>query len=176
MRKKWLALFAILLLALGLCSCGNPIKKLIGTEEGDTGITVETPVQGNPETAPQSPENSGEKEETDTDDALRTELAQKMEEKIGGKDPMSGDVYRYALGDRVTDANGREYFYGRWSRTIHDLDSGKDVESLVAEFFITPDGTECYIGNYFPENAGNGETVVLTEENIFDPANGFTLG
>ena len=37
--------------------------------------------------------------------------------------------------------------------------------------FITPDGEECYIGNYYPENAGNGETVVFSSGNIFEEIN-----
>ena len=55
--------------------------------------------------------------------------------------------------------------------TITDYDTQSQYLSTVAEFFITPDGEECYIGFYYPANEGNGATVVLTPGNIFEEIN-----
>ncbi len=91
-----------------------------------------------------------------------------MEDTFAAAEPMEN--YTFTLNDPVT-VEGREYYYGVWQRVITDYDTQSRYLSTVAEFFITPDGEECYIGNHFPANEGNGETVVFSSGNIFEEIN-----
>ena len=91
-----------------------------------------------------------------------------MEDIFAAAEPMEN--YTFTLNDLVM-VEGREYYYGVWQRIITDYDTQSRYLSTVAEFFITPDGEECYIGNHFPANEGNGETVVFSSGNIFDEIN-----
>ena len=107
-------------------------------------------------------------EPAETESARRARLIKKMEDIFCAAEPMEN--YSFTLNDPVT-VDGREYYYGVWHRTITDYDTQSQYLSTVAEFFITPDGEECYIGYYYPANEGNGATVVLTPGNIFEEIN-----
>lgn len=156
---KLTALFLALLLAVSLAACGNPIRDVVIGK--DPAITP-TP---DPEPDP-TPDPEPEPEETES--ARRARLIKKMEDIFCAAEPMEN--YSFTLNDPVT-VDGREYYYGVWHRTITDYDTQSQYLSTVAEFFITPDGEECYIGYYYPANEGNGATVVLTPGNIFEEIN-----
>lgn len=158
-RKKIPVLLLALLLAAGLSACGNPISEIV---RGDT-PSVQTP--GAPDDpAPETPEPKPE----ETEEARRARLIKKMEDIFAAAEPMEN--YTFVLNDPVTVAD-REYYYGVWQRIITDYDTQSRYLSTVAEFFITPDGEECFIGNYYPVNEGNGETVVFSSGNIFEEIN-----
>lgn len=170
--KKTFAVILSLLLALALAACQNPLKKYVATDDPAEETGKSSPTDGASTEKPQQEATSdeGTKEKEDAaDDALRTELLGKIKTRIGEKDPGTGDVYRFELGERIQDSTGKEYFYGRWMRVIHDLDSGKDVPSLVAELFATPDGKELYVGSYSSDSSGSGKAVMLATGNLFDP-------
>ena len=154
-RMKLTALFLALLLAALLTACGNPINEIVNG--GENLPTVEPP-------AP-TPESS---EPEETEEECRARLIKKMEDIFAAAEPMEN--YTFVLNDPVT-VEGREYYYGVWQRIITDYDTQSRYLSTVAEFFITPDGEECYIGNYYPANEGNGETVVFSSGNIFEEIN-----
>lgn len=171
--KRSASLILILALLLCLCACQNPIQQMISDDSQKP--PAEENTEGSPAEKPEAPATGEGASATDAagdDDALRALLKTMIEEKLGTKDATTGEEYTYTLGDRVTDSKGQEYFYGRWVRMIYDFDSKTSVPSLMAEFFITMDGEHCYVGNYFPNNAANGETVVLTAEDLFDPTAG----
>ena len=149
---------ALALLLLGLCSCGNPIRDIVTQPE--TVPSGEPDLPDEPDSTPvPTPE---------TEEECRARLTKKMQDIFGAAEPMEN--YSFALGERMT-VGEKEYYYGLWQRTIVDYDTQSRYLSTVAEFFITPDGAECYIGNYYPENAGNGETVVFSSGNIFEEIN-----
>lgn len=156
---KLTALFLALLLAVSLAACGNPIRDVV---IGEDPVITPTP---DPDPDP-TPDPEPEPEETES--ARRARLIKKMEDIFCAAEPMEN--YSFTLNDPVT-VNGREYYYGVWHRTITDYDTQSQYLSTVAEFFITPDGEECYIGYYYPANEGNGATVVLTPGNIFEEIN-----
>ena len=156
---KLTALFLALLLAVSLAACGNPIRDVV---IGKDPVITPTP---DPDPDP-TPDPEPEPEETES--ARRARLIKKMEDIFCAAEPMEN--YSFTLNDPVT-VDGREYYYGVWHRTITDYDTQSQYLSTVAEFFITPDGEECYIGFYYPANEGNGATVVLTPGNIFEEIN-----
>lgn len=156
---KLTALFLALLLAVSLAACGNPIRDVV---IGKDPVITPTP---DPDPDP-TPDPEPEPEETES--ARRARLIKKMEDIFCAAEPMEN--YSFTLNDPVT-VDGREYYYGVWHRTITDYDTQSQYLSTVAEFFITPDGDECYIGNHFPANEGNGETVVFSSGNIFEEIN-----
>lgn len=160
-RMKLTALFLALLLVVILAACGNPISEIV---RGDTPPvqTPDTPDEPTPEPEPE-PEETEE-----TEEECRARLVKKMEDIFAAAEPMEN--YTFVLNDPVT-VEGREYYYGVWQRIITDYDTQSRYLSTVAEFFITPDGEECYIGNYYPANEGNGETVVFSSGNIFEEIN-----
>ena len=122
-----------------------------------------------PDPAPlPDPEPEPEPEPEETEEQRRARLIKKMEDIFAAAEPMEN--YTFTLNDPVT-VEGREYYYGVWQRVITDYDTQSRYLSTVAEFFITPDGDECYIGNHFPANEGNGETVVFSSGNIFEEIN-----
>ena len=158
-RMKLITLtLALLATLLVFTACGNPISEIV---HGD-------PPQGeiSQDPAPVSPEPEPEPEETE--EQRRARLIKKMEDIFAAAEPMEN--YTFTLNDPVT-VEGREYYYGVWQRVITDYDTQSRYLSTVAEFFITPDGDECYIGNHFPANEGNGETVVFSSGNIFEEIN-----
>ena len=167
-RMKLIALtLALLATLLVFTACGNPISEIV---HGD-------PPQGeiSQDPAPVSPEPEPEPEETEElgdvykrQEQRRARLIKKMEDIFAAAEPMEN--YTFTLNDPVT-VEGREYYYGVWQRVITDYDTQSRYLSTVAEFFITPDGDECYIGNHFPANEGNGETVVFSSGNIFEEIN-----
>ena len=157
-RMKLTALFLALLLAVIFAACGNPISEIV---HGDT-----PPVQ-TPDT-PDEPTPEPEPEPEETEEERRARLVKKMEDIFAAAEPMEN--YTFVLNDPVT-VEGREYYYGVWQRIITDYDTQSRYLSTVAEFFITPDGEECYIGNYYPANEGHGETVVFSSGNIFEEIN-----
>ena len=159
-RMKLTALFLALLLAVILAACGNPISEIV---HGDT-LPVQTPDTPDEPT----PEPEPEPEPEETEEECRARLVKKMEDIFAAAEPMEN--YTFVLNDPVT-VEGREYYYGVWQRIITDYDTQSRYLSTVAEFFITPDGEECYIGNYYPANEGNGETVVFSSGNIFEEIN-----
>ena len=114
------------------------------------------------------PEPEPEPEPEETEEQRRARLIKKMEDIFAAAEPMEN--YTFTLNDPVT-VEGREYYYGVWQRVITDYDTQSRYLSIVAEFFITPDGDECYIGTHFPANEGNGETVVFSSGNIFEEIN-----
>ena len=155
---KLYALALALLLLLGLCSCGNPIRDIVTQPE--TVPSGEPDLPDEPDSTPvPTPE---------TEEECRARLTKKMQDIFGAAEPMEN--YTFTLGERMT-IGEKEYYYGLWQRTIADYDTQSRYLSTVAEFFISPDGEECYIGNYYPENAGNGETVVFSSGNIFEEIN-----
>ena len=155
---KLYALALALLLLLGLCSCGNPIRDIVTQPE--TVPSGEPDLPDEPDSTPvPTPE---------TEEECRARLIKKMQDIFGAAEPMEN--YSFTLGERMT-VGEKEYYYGLWQRTIVDYDTQSRYLSTVAEFFITPDGEACYIGNYYPENAGNGETVVFSSGNIFEEIN-----
>ena len=156
---KLTALFLALLLAVSLAACGNPIRDVV---IGKDPVITPTP---DPDPDP-TPDPEPEPEETES--ARRARLIKKMEDIFCAAEPMEN--YSFTLNDPVT-VDGREYYYGVWHRTITDYDTQSQYLSTVAEFFITPDGEECYIGYYYPANEGNGATVVLTPGNICEEIN-----
>lgn len=157
-RKKIPVLLLTLLLAAALSACGNPISEIV---HGDA-PSVQTP------DVPDEPTPEPEPEPEETEEERRARLIKKMEDIFAAAEPMEN--YTFVLNDPVTVA-GRAYYYGVWQRTITDYDTQSRYLSTVAEFFITPDGGECYIGNYYPANEGNGETVVFSSDNIFEEIN-----
>ncbi len=166
MKKSWIILTTALVLAL-FVGCRNPIEEVVTDDpnpekEQEEVMTPEPPKEPTPE------------EKEAAEQALREELTTLLAQKLGTRDEATGEEYCYSLGERVTAADGEEYFYGRWEKIIHDLDSGKEVHSLMAEVFVTPDGKHAFVGNYFPENGENGSTVVLTQEDLF--ADGPAMG
>ena len=169
MKKTWFILLTALLVLLA--GCRNPIEEVVMGEDPEPPEESLPQEPEDPAELPSIPHGEPEEEKTpeEADEALRAELNRMLCEKLGTKDPMTGEEYRWELGDRVTDENGQEYFFGRWVKIIYDLDSGSEMPSLQAEFFLTPDGEHAYVGNYFPANEGNGYTVVLTEEDLLDP-------
>lgn len=158
-RMKLITLtLALLATLLVFTACGNPISEIV---HGDP------PQAGTPDASdPLSPEPEPEPEETE--EQRRARLIKKMEDIFAAAEPMEN--YTFTLNDPVT-VEGREYYYGVWQRVITDYDTQSRYLSTVAEFFITPDGDECYIGNHFPANEGNGETVVFSSGNIFEEIN-----
>ena len=151
-------LLAIVLAAvISLAACGNPIRDVV---IGKDPVITPTP---DPE-----PDPAPDPEPAETESARRARLIKKMEDIFCAAEPMEN--YSFTLNDPVT-VDGREYYYGVWHRTITDYDTQSQYLSTVAEFFITPDGEECYIGYYYPANEGNGATVVLTPGNIFEEIN-----
>lgn len=167
--KKLSALLLSVMLLLSFAACGNPIKEAVTGGEPETPPAIEQPEDT---TVPAGKPQDAEQPE-DAKEPTSEELQELLFEKLGKNDPATGDEYDYMLQERVSDKAGQEYYLCRWVRVIYDLDSNSKVPSLLAELFLTPDGERCYIGNYFPENEGNGETVVLTTGDIFDPAEGF---
>lgn len=166
MKKSWIILTTALVLAL-FVGCHNPIGDAV-LDDPNHQKEQEELLQ------PNLPEEPTPEEKEAADQALREELTTLLAQKLGTRDEATGEEYCYSLGQRVTAADGEEYFYGRWEKIIHDLDSGKEVHSLMAEVFVTPDGKHAFVGNYFPENGENGSTVVLTQEDLFaeDPMMG----
>ena len=158
-RMKLITLtLALLATLLVFTACGNPISEIV---HGDP------PQAGTPDASdPLSPEPEPEPEETE--EQRRARLIKKMEDIFAAAEPMEN--YTFTLNDPVT-VEGREYYYGVWQRVITDYDTQSRYLTTVAEFFITPDGDECYIGNHFPANEGNGETVVFSSGNIFEEIN-----
>ena len=136
-RMKLITLtLALLATLLVFTACGNPISEIV---HGD-------PPQGeiSQDPAPVSPEPEPEPEPEETEEQRRARLIKKMEVIFAAAEPMEN--YTFTLNDPVT-VEGREYYYGVWQRVITDYDTQSRYLSTVAEFFITPDGDECYIGN-----------------------------
>ena len=154
-KRTALTMALFLLLAALLTACGNPINEIVNG--GENPPTVDPPA---PTPEPPEPE--------ETEEECRARLIKKMEDIFAAAEPMEN--YTFTLNNLVT-VEGREYYYGVWQRIITDYDTQSRYLSTVAEFFITPDGEECYIGNHFPANEGNGETVVFSSGNIFDEIN-----
>ena len=154
---KLTALFLALLLAVSLAACGNPIRDVVIGKDPVINPAPHPPPAPPPQPPPE--ENRYQR---------RARLIKKMEDIFCAAEPMEN--YSFTLNDPVT-VDGREYYYGVWHRTITDYDTQSQYLSTVAEFFITPDGEECYIGYYYPANEGNGATVVLTPGNIFEEIN-----
>lgn len=164
-RMKLTALFLALLLAVLFTACGNPISDIVHESDPPVEEAPEAPADG--DDTPDAPDPSGQ-EPTETEEERRARLIKKMEDIFAAAEPMEN--YSFVLNDPVT-VDGREYYYGVWQRTITDYDTQSRYLSTVAEFFITPDGEECYIGNHYPANEGNGETVVFSSGNIFEEIN-----
>lgn len=154
-------LFALLLAVLTvLTACGNPISDIVRENDPPYAEDSEEPVPDDTDLPDPEPE--------ETEEQRRARLIKKMEDIFAAAEPMEN--YTFTLNDPVT-VDGREYYYGIWQRVITDYDTQSRYLSTVAEFFITPDGEECYIGNHFPANEGNGETVVFSSGNIFEEIN-----
>lgn len=158
-RMKLIALtLALLATLLVFTACGNPISEIV---HGDP------PPSWNPgcfrSPLPRARTGTGGNR-----GAAPCPPHKKMEDIFAAAEPMEN--YTFTLNDPVT-VEGREYYYGVWQRVITDYDTQSRYLSTVAEFFITPDGEECYIGNHFPANEGNGETVVFSSGNIFEEIN-----
>ena len=82
-----------------------------------------------------------------------------LKEVLASDDRLRLSVSATTRGPREGEVNGVHYWFLK----------KEDFEAKIAQDAFLEHA--CYIGNYYPENAGNGETVVFSSGNIFEEIN-----